>query len=193
MFSNFKGSNAAIIGLLILGSVGYCFAYLLPQRRGIEETRSQIAQKKDAILKATSLPTALQATRDQYAMLTEYNQTWRDNSESIENTPRLLGAIHRLAESSGLQTTRFEPGSVTAMQRVGRSQLDIGIAGPYENIFQFLGKLESMSGVVWVKQIRITGEKEEGRDGVSGGNVACELNLEIFTGKNDSSDYVKDV
>ncbi len=164
------------------GAVGYLWLVFLPTTRVIRETRNEIRTKQDFIAQAQSLHATLAQTEHDLKEVESCVSEWDSRAPAVARLPHLYGRIAHVAHEAGISPTKFDPLKEIAMETVRRAPVQMELVGAYQQIAALLAALERLPETIWIQQLKLEKQSE------NGGNVHCELKLEIFAGNSKKSD-----
>jgi Tfp pilus assembly protein PilO len=164
------------------GAVGYLWFVFLPTARTIRETRNEIRLKQDFISQAQSLHATLAQTQRDLKDVESYVADWDNRAPTVTHLPHLFGKIAHVAHEAGIAPAKFDPLKETTMETIRRAPVQMELLGGYEQIAALLAALERLPETIWIQQLNLEKQSE------TGGNVHCELKLEIFAGNSKKSD-----
>lgn len=170
----------AILGLTAI----YTVAVYLPTRKAIGRLKEETRQKRDYCAAAGDVGLILDATRQKLDATLRYTKAWIDTAPRGDQLSSLLGKINAMGHAAGAHVIRFDPEPIVPHDRVATIPVTMGMTGTPSQVFEFLGSVERLPQSIWVE--RVTIEKTEQTE-KNGGSVQCELSLEVFVGKSESS------
>ncbi len=77
------------------------------------------------------------------------------------NIPELLGTLTKISGTYDLRIEHFKPLSQNAKERYIEYPIDMQIKGGYHDIARFMAAMNNMERIVNVRNIRLTGTREE--------------------------------
>ena len=171
--------------VLTLGAAGtYAFLCYLPGEAALDGLRAELAAAAESIQQAETFAPAIEATRQQTDITRQYVQKWEESAPSEDELSELFGRINRLAEQSGVTTTRFEPQPAVPYDTLCRLPVEMACAGSFAEICRFLQALERLEETIWIGELRMRQDGEDEED------LGCELTLDVFADNPDGSDQV---
>jgi Tfp pilus assembly protein PilO len=165
-------------------AVAYVALFFVPGYRQIRRLREDLETKRAFVAQASSLTSAIAATRGELQTTLQYTKHWQEAAPGHSKLPALYGEISSLAKQIGVTTTRFDPEPVHNQRRLRRIPLAIGCTGSFSQTCHLLQGIESLPPTIWLKSVRMD------LDGVDGVNVKTELELDIFADNPEISDQV---
>ena len=164
--------------------VAYVMWIYLPGSREIGRLREDIRQKQDYLGMAAGVPLALQISQKQVEETEAYNTAWHEQAPAPEDLSTLYGKLNSLAKTAGTTVTRFDPEPITRYETIRKIPLTVGLEGSFAQIFRFLNGLETLPATIWANSFKL--ENPNG----SGGCISCRVDLVVFAGNPENSDYV---
>ncbi|NLE38397.1 MAG: type 4a pilus biogenesis protein PilO [Pirellulaceae bacterium] len=175
--------NSLVVTIpVLLASVAWVFLVFMPVQETIDRLDDEASEMRQYCDRAGALLPVLQRTSREVAEIHDRIANWSETVPSRRDLTSLLGTITASARSAGLRTTRFNPEPIMTHERIAKVPLSMVVTGPFPNVFEFLGKLESMTECIWIDSLEI--EKTE----VDRQDVSCEIVLAIFMDNPKDSD-----
>ena len=172
-----------LITLALSGlALAYVFAIFLPQQRVVRQLREELQAKQDFALQAAGLDVVVAASRRELSAANEFVKRGRSAMPEVDGIANAFEAIHRRAESAGMQTERFEPQSPVALQTLTQTPVVLETTGSFHQIFDLIALLEEADASIWIDQVQIEKVSE------SSESLACETSLAIFADNRKNSD-----
>ncbi len=178
-----KLSGTWLITLPLLAlTLGYIYFVFIPINAAIARARKELSDKEFALAESNLMPSKIHATATQVEAAQKYVE-----AQEARKTPRaelssLFGKISHLAQQAGVETIRFEPDSAKKFETFQQVPLRLGCRGTFAEIYSLVHSLEELPELIWVNDLKIE------QMGESGGDIACEIELVVFSNKLDSSD-----
>jgi Tfp pilus assembly protein PilO len=173
-----------IVTLPLAGlAVAYVMLIYLPARQTDAELQDQLQQRQEYLSQAKTRTAALTAIHQTLEQTNAYRTRWIERAPRRHNVAELYGQIHMLAKDAGVTITRFDPQDPVERSYLIELPLSIGCVAPFAETFEFIRGIESMPEEVWVRRVRFDNTQQQG------GDVLCEIDLVIFTARNEISGY----
>lgn len=174
-----RGSWLVTIPVAALSAL-YLFAVFLPTKRSTLALKNDVKIKQQFVAQAASLVMAAHETEKEIAETREFIAR-RVALASEQRNGAVFGAVARIAKEAQVTTTHFDPQPDVDYGKFTRGRLEIGVRGTYAAIHAFLAGLEAMPASIWVEQIEIQRQSEDGED------LACEVRLDVFAWKSEKT------
>jgi Tfp pilus assembly protein PilO len=184
MKTNLARSPWIIPLFAVAAVVAYVHILFLPGERSIAGTREEVTAAGEFVERVRALGPAVEATRKQLDGAQQYVARWERSALPEAGLSGVFGRIAQLAKESGITTTRFEPQSAIAYDRVRRLPVALTCVGSFAQVSEFLRALECLEQTVWVEALQMQ------RSGEDSESVQCELTLAIFDDNPGDSDQV---
>jgi Tfp pilus assembly protein PilO len=179
-----------IRGLLILlfalavGST-VCFVFL-PRQRAIADLRRQVEARMKYIQESQHLDALIVKMENDLAAVSSYVDNRASQAPADGDLDAVFGSIANEAESSGVETKRFQPHPEYEKGKdedaIKRMAATLVTEGDFQQLFDFLGRLERLPLTFWIDGLQLQ-HVEDGSD-----RLTCELNLVIFADNRGNSD-----
>jgi Tfp pilus assembly protein PilO len=180
--SKLKQNSWLVTVPLGIAAIAYVTLFFLPAMKAVAEIRQNVSGKQDYIAQAERMRPHFDNTVKSLEEVNQYTSHWQGRLIEASQLPVIYGQISRLAKSSGAVTNRFEPQHPIKYKSFDRVPLALAITGTFTEIQTFLQGLESLPAVIWVDEVKMNGTGKDTQD------MACEMNLTIFTNCAEKSD-----
>jgi Tfp pilus assembly protein PilO len=177
-----KPKTWVITALLAALAVAYVVFVFIPCQRSIGLLQSQVQERQQQILHAQSLARPLVQARERLAMTREVNRQWRDEAPRPTELISHLASLTRQAAAAGVTIDRLDPLPAAEMKVVAQQNVTLVFQGGFAQAFDWLARLESLPGTIWVRDLRMTAANE------TENQLRGELTLTIFVDRAVYSD-----
>jgi len=169
----------AALGVAVLA---YAFFVFLPTQNSIRELHAELQQKQTEILQAeTLLDTTVQTERD-LSQTREFTSHWCDKAPRAKKLTGIFAQVTLQARKSGVKTVRFDPQPPRRYETIEKLPLEMEVQGPFERVFDFVRRLETLEAPIWVEEMSLEPKSEASED------LQCELKMAVFAARTDISD-----
>lgn len=187
MWKKLAGHSVWLISVPLIGAlVGYMLCFYVPGRRDLQSLREQLKATEATIHQADLLVAKIPAVQSQLGQAQEYNRTWGERLAREGKFVGVFGSISRLAAEVGTTPSRFAPEKVVDLRYLRQVPVDLACSGEFEEIREFIHRLENLPQFMWFDQIRLSAvptQHDESRK-----LTKCELKLVLFGSQRDISD-----
>ena len=180
--------NWVVIVPIAAVAAAYVYFVFLPNRRVLAELREQTKTKQDIVAGATGIQASLGQARRDLEKAKTYVAACRQRLAKEKDLGTVFGKIHELADEAKVHVTRFDPQQPVVYEQLLRVPCLVGCTGSFDQIYEFLRKLESLPTVAWVSSMHL---QKDGKGGASGKSARDDIILEVFAVNSEDSDYVK--
>jgi Tfp pilus assembly protein PilO len=179
---NSKPRTWLITALLAALAVAYVVFVFLPCQRSISLLQSQVQERQQQIMHAQSLARPLVQARERLALTREVSRQWRDEAPRPTELISHLASLTRQAAAAGVTIDRLDPLPATEMKVVAQQNVTLQFQGAFQQAFDWLARLESLPGTIWVRDLRMSAASE------TNNQLRGELTLTIFVDRAVYSD-----
>ena len=185
MTKRFRRHSKRLWVTVALGAsvIAYLFLGFMPMQRSIGQLRVQLAEQRRHILDVDQRFLEKANLERQIGETKAFVSSQAASREEIRaQLGNVLEAFSELAEKSKVVLQRMAPGTPEAYARIARQPLIADVSGRPDQVFTFLGQIESLPEAIWIEHLHLE------RSGEDGQLVTARLNLTIFGNSADSSD-----
>lgn len=169
-----------LLGLAVISTVAFV---LLPREKAIADLRAELEtreqftrQNEHADARIASMEQELRAAR---AYVDDCTGSAPTDAELVS----VFGEIASEAKEAGVVTQSFQPQkSQDEPSPIRRSTATLVTEGSFQQIFDFLGRLERLPIALWLDDLQLQVADEET------GRLSCEMTLVIFADNRGNSD-----
>jgi Tfp pilus assembly protein PilO len=177
-----KRRHSWLITLCVaLAAAGFLWFAFIPTAKAIRETRNQIREKEDFIAQADAMLGSIKQSERNLTDVRQFTTKCRQQMPTPGHLADLFGKIVDFVNESGAIDTHFDPQPEVALEIVRRIPVHMQLTGSYQQIGRLIALLEGLPQIVWVEELKIEKQKEDGKD------VQCDLKLEVFAGDSKES------
>lgn len=171
---------------ITLGMAAAVLAYLMlifiPAQQSIAELRRELERRREYVLAVDRNFAQLVELQDQLRAAEAFVESSRPDGQSKMSMTHLLASITQFARSSNVTLQRVTPGETFAGAALRQQDVDLTVAGGFQQVFSFLAKVESWPGHLWLTNLQIESSGEGGE------TVMSTLRLTVFTDLPGNSD-----
>lgn len=169
-----------ITALLASAAVAYVFCIFLPLQIGISSIRSELNERQQHILQAQQLAAPLEHAAIRLASTQEISHQWQASAPSDREIAMQLARLTEEARTAGVNIGRLDPQPPVEQQVLTQHVVTVQLQGSFEQVFDFLARIERMPATVWVRTVQLSLDENTGA-------LSSELSLTIFGDRNDYS------
>lgn len=159
------------IALAALSSIVFIF---LPFQKTIANLSRQLRDKRLHIVQADQLILPLANERKRLAEVLEQTGKWEQLAPDPQQLAVFYARISEQARQTDLQLVKFEPQAPRNLQSLRQYAVALSIKGDFEQLFEFLARIEKLPPAISPSHLRIT--QPEG----GGASLQCEMTLTFF-------------
>jgi Tfp pilus assembly protein PilO len=167
-------------GLMGASAVAYVVFVFLPLQRSIDNVQRQIQDRREQILQAQSLASALAQSRLQLSAAREVSRAWRSQAPRQTQLITHSASLTQQASEAGIAIDRLDPLPPSELNLLARQTVTMQFHAPFPAVFDFVRRLEMLPGSIWIRELRLHASDD------SNATLRAELTLTIFA---DRSDY----
>jgi Tfp pilus assembly protein PilO len=176
-----------LISVPLIGAlIGYMLYFYLPGRREVRALREQLHSTEATIHQSDMLVAQIPAVQTQLEETEAYNRKWGERIARDGQIVGVFGSISRLAADVGTTPSRFAPDKIVDFRSLRQVPVDLACSGEFEQIREFIHRLEDLPQFVWIDQINMSSRTLA--DTKSGKDTKCEMKLVLFGSQRDISD-----
>jgi len=175
---------------LVTGVVGalavlYTMFVFVPAQRKAKVLKSKKYELMQYVSNQTKMSDkiekALQRQRDIEATTT----IWQEHAPRGSELGRNLSAITQQARAAEVTIQRFDPQPLVAMKTVAQQSITVALEGNFQQVFDFLHRVESMPHRVWITNLSLASSSEDAQ------TLRAEMTLTIFADLAENSGSAK--
>jgi Tfp pilus assembly protein PilO len=163
------------------GGLLYLFCSFLPNARAIHALHDEIRSRQQFGSQAPSVMATAIATQKQLDHSKAFIADSKHQLPGPTQMPELSGQIARQTDLAGARTTHFQPLPSKAMSGLQLVPMELNVDGTFDQVDRLLARIESLPERIWVDDIKITREREDGKD------EQCAIKLSVFAENSDKS------
>lgn len=167
------------IALVALASILFIF---LPFQKTISNLSRQLRDKRLHIVQADQLILPLTNERKRLAEILKETDRWEQLAPDPQQLAIFYARISEQARQTDLQLVKFEPQPARSLQSLRQYAVALSIQGDFEQLFDFLARIEKMPQAIFPSHVRIS--QPEG----GGASLQCEMTLTFFGDLSGSAD-----
>lgn len=155
-------------------AAAFVLLVFIPLGRAISAANRSLELKRSIILQEKSLLAQIELHQDEMEEVHKYTSRWSEAPNPNFHLSQLLGEISHLAKEAGTDALRLEPRPIVSMQSLHRIPVQVGLRGTFQEIHQFLQKLESLPHQLWLHRIELAPGNEDRQE------LTCTMEFEAF-------------
>lgn len=169
-----------ITALLASAALAYVFCIFLPLQLGISSIRSELNEREQHIVQAKQLAAPLEQAAIRLASTQQISEKWQAAAPSNRDVAMQLARLTEEARSAGVNIGRLDPQPPIEQQVLTQYGVAVQLQGSFEQVFDFLARIESMPATIWVRSIQLSLDENTGV-------LSGDLTLTIFGDRIDYS------
>jgi Tfp pilus assembly protein PilO len=171
-----------LFGALIATVAGYYLWIDRPLRASTERFREERQDKLRYIAEAEELRPRIQAAKIAVRDAEAHYAAWKSSLPTEGAVSAHYSTLTATIRSAGATVTKFEPLPPIKLASIQQAPLLVTLSGTHAQIAAALVNMEKMSSTIWVRDLRLTEAREDGKA------VSCEVRLIVFANNADKSD-----
>jgi Tfp pilus assembly protein PilO len=176
-----KPKTWLITGLLAAVAVAYVVMVFVPGQKSIGEMRADVQQRHQQIVQAHSIARPIALAQQRLDQTRQVGLQWRQTAPRLADLSTWLARLTEQSEAAGVKIQRLDPVPVTELNLIAQQNVALQFTGSFAAAFELLGRLESLPGTIWIRDLRLTGDP-------AAGQIRGDLTLTIFVDRADYSD-----
>jgi len=174
--SSLTNAPAWVVTLgIAVAAAAYVLFVLLPFQKSITKLRQQLRDKQLQIVQSDQLLLPLANETQRLAEIRQHTDHWERHAPSPQELAGFYSRMSEQAHHSGIQLKKFEPSqSPRRLQSLRQYDVALSVQGDFEQLFEFLTRLEKLPQTVWPTHVRLA--QPEG----GGASLHCDMTLTIF-------------
>ena len=169
-----KPQTWVITLLLAVVAIAYLIFIFVPGQRSIGRLRSQFQERRQQIMQAQTLLSTVDHARRRLTETRSVSETWRSVAPRHSAMITHFASLTQQAQSAGVVIERLDPLPAIELNLLAEQDVTMQFNAPFNAVFDFLTRLESLSGTLWIRKLRLHSS------GTTEGRLQGELTLTIF-------------
>ncbi len=182
----FSGPSKAPSWVITLGvalaAAAYVLLIFLPFQRSITQLRQELQNKRLQIMQSDQLVLPLASEAERLAQIRQHTGHWERHAPGPQEIASFYAQLSEQANLASVPLLRFEPQPPRALQTVRQHSVVLSVQGDFEQLFEFLTRMERMPQTVWPTHLRMA------QPAAGGASLQCEMTLTIFGDHAGSAD-----
>lgn len=197
-----KRNSKTLIATAVVAAVtlGYVFFVFLPKQETIAEIRRELDEKQQFQLQVGPLVYSIQTADEELTLANDYSQQWESRSPSAATLAEFYEQLSAAGDDAGVKIIRFDPQPIEKMNRICQLPIGMAVEGTFEQIVQFLARIESLETTMWFESLAIERLANRPLMSEAGASatpdqpqsrrvlVQCQMTMKIFADKSKFSD-----
>lgn len=159
---------------IALSAVAYVLLVFLPFQKAIAALSRQLRDKRLHVVQADQLILPLAAERQRLAEVSQHAADWELKAPDPPELAAFYARISEQARQTDLRLVKFEPQTPRRLQTLQQYSIALSMEGSFEQLFEFLSRVEQLPQCIWPTHVRLT--QPEG----GGASLQCEMTLTFF-------------
>ena len=167
---------------IALSALAYVLFIFLPFQKTIASLSRQLRDKRLHIVHTDQLILPLAHERERLAEIYRHTDEWEQLAPDPQQLAAFYARISEQARETDVQLHKFEPQPPRNLQTLRQYSVALSIQGDFEQLFEFLTRIEKMPQTIWATHVRLAQPE--------GGNASlqCEMTLTFFGDLTGSAD-----
>jgi Tfp pilus assembly protein PilO len=146
----------------------------LPFQKTIANLSRQLKDKRLHIVQADQLTLPLANERKRLAEIAKETNRWEELAPDPQQLAVFYARISEQARETDLQLVKFEPQAPRILHSLRQYAVALSIQGDFEQLFEFLARIERMPQAISPSHLRVT------QPPGGGASLQCEMTLTFF-------------
>jgi Tfp pilus assembly protein PilO len=159
---------------IAVAAAAYVLLVFLPFQKSIANLRQQLHSKRMQVVQSDQLLLPLATENERLAEIREHTEQWARNAPGPQELAAFYARLSEQAHHSNVPLLRFEPQPPRSLQTLRQHGVVLSVQGDFEQLFEFLTRIEKLPQTIWPVQFHLT--QPEG----GGASLQCEMTLTIF-------------
>ena len=162
--------------------VAFALFVFLPFQRSIADLRRELHDKRLQVIEADQLLLPLASQRERLLEIREHTSDWQTHAPGPQELAAFFARLSEQAHHANVPLRKFEPQPARNLQCLQQHSVALSVHGEFEQLFDFLTRIEKLPQTIWPTHLRLT--QPEG----GGASLQCEMTLTIFGDHAGSAD-----
>ncbi len=183
-------SNRSLPSWLVTGVVAtmavlYTLLVFLPTQRKTAALKSKKYELMQYVANRLKTHEKIEQARQRQAQVEQVSLAWQKNAPDVGEVGRVLSSITLHARKAGVTLQKFDPEPQVPLQTVVQQPITVALEGDFEEIFDFLHRLETLPHRVWISNFTLSPSSEDAQ------TLRAEMTLTIFADLAENSAQAK--
>jgi len=147
---------AVLVGVVIALVVAYVFLFLSPLQTEIENEKVQVENQRVLLKKNQRLASNIPKKKEEYKKLQVQLKVALNMLPKQSQIPDLLEGVTWAGKDSGLDFSKFKPGSESVKSIYAEVPVSLTVSGTFKQLLTFLKRVGEMSRIVDVKNLDLS-------------------------------------
>jgi Tfp pilus assembly protein PilO len=174
-----------VTGVVATMAVLYTLFVFLPTQRKTATLKSKKYELMQYVANRLKTNEKIDQARLRQAQVEQVSVAWRQNTPDVGEVGRVLSNINVHARKSGVTLQKFDPEPQVHLQTIAQQPIAVALEGDFEEIFDFLHRLETLPHRVWISNLTLSPSSEDGQ------TLRAEMTLTIFADLDENSAQAK--
>ncbi len=167
---------------LLLAALAYVLLVFVPFQRSIADLSRQLRDKRLHVMQADQLILPLANETQRLAEIRQHTDRWEQHAPDPQELASFYARMSEQARQTDIQLLKFEPQPPRNLQSLRQYAVALSVQGDFEQLFEFLARIERLPQTVWPTHVRVT-QPEGGAASLQG-----EMTLTFFGDLSGSAD-----
>lgn len=174
-----------VTGVVATLAVLYTLFVFLPTQRKTSALKSKKYELMQYVANRQKTHEKIEQARQRQTQVEQVNVVWQQNTPDVDEVGRVLSNITLHARKSGVTLQKFDPEPQVHLQTIAQQPIAVALEGDFEEIFDFLHRLEALPHRVWISNLTLSPTAEDGK------TLRAEMTLTIFADLDENSAQAK--
>jgi Tfp pilus assembly protein PilO len=171
-----------VTAAVAVAAVAYVLLVFLPFQKSIADLRQQLHDKHLQIMQSDQLLLPLSGEAERLAEIRQHTGEWEQHAPGPQELAAFFARLSEQASRADVPLLKFEPQPARTLQMLRQHSVALSVQGDFEQLFEFLTRIEKLPQTIWPTHLRLT--QPEG----GGASLQCEMTLTIFGDHAGSTD-----
>ncbi|WP_254508909.1 type IV pilus inner membrane component PilO [Anatilimnocola floriformis] len=174
-----------VTGVVATLAVLYTLFVFLPTQHKTAALKSKKYELMQYVANRSKTNEKITQARQRQSQVEQVSLAWRENAPDVSETGRALSSITQQARQAGVTLQRFDPEPQVRLQTIAQQPIAVALEGDFEQVFQFLQRVETLPHRVWVSHLTLSPAGENTQ------TLRVEMTLTIFIELDENSAQAK--
>jgi Tfp pilus assembly protein PilO len=174
-----------VTGLICGAAVVYTLFLFLPQQRKTSKLKAKKFELMQYVAGQQQMSDKIAQAERRQREVEVTTARWLEHAPKVSEVGRHLSSITTQAHAAGVTIQRFDPQPQVAYQTVVQQAIVVAVEGNFEQVFDFLHRVETMPHKVGVTNLSLNGASEDAQ------TLRAEMTLTIFADLAENSGSAK--
>ncbi|WP_425613868.1 type 4a pilus biogenesis protein PilO [Anatilimnocola sp. NA78] len=174
-----------VTGVVAVLAVLYTMFVFLPAQKKARVLKSKKYELMQYVANQTKMSDKIEKALLRQREIEVTTASWRQHAPRASEVGRNLSAITQQARAAEVTIQRFDPQPLVSLKSVAQQPITVALEGNFQQVFDFLHRVESMPHRVWITNLSLSSSSEDAQ------TLRAEMTLTIFADLAENSGPAK--